>query len=260
MSATTHDQLGFLDRCSALAALFLLIRLHALDEQATWARRRIGDPAAVGALYLRGGTVFVIVAILGSLVLTATRPVGAAGRRLGRPEAVARSTSARRSSGSCRRSRTAAASAASSSAPNAPIRGRGPPTPGSRRRSSARRATTSTTTGGRSPTTSSTTTAGDGPAATTRSGSRATPTRRSSTDTAEAVAKPGTKDVTFSVAPDQLRGTYALSPAVPLQIDRDRGPPRGRRAGLLPGGRDQRPRPVQDHGPGPAPSATTTAA
>ena len=32
-----------------------------------------------------------------------------------------------------------------------------------------------------------------------------------------------------------------------------RGPPRGRQAGLLPGGRDQRPRPVQDHGPGPAP-------
>ena len=58
MSATQHDQIWFIVLFS-LAALFLLIRLHALEERTTWVRRRIGDPAVVGSLYLRGGTVFV---------------------------------------------------------------------------------------------------------------------------------------------------------------------------------------------------------
>jgi transglutaminase-like putative cysteine protease len=71
MSATIHDQIWFIVLFS-MAALFLLTRLHALDERATWIRRRIGDPTTVGALYLRGGTVFILVAILGSLTLTAT--------------------------------------------------------------------------------------------------------------------------------------------------------------------------------------------
>jgi transglutaminase-like putative cysteine protease len=71
MWATVRDQLGYLILFS-LASLFLLIRLHALDEQATWLRRRIGDPAAVGSIYLRGGTVFILIAVLGSLTLTAT--------------------------------------------------------------------------------------------------------------------------------------------------------------------------------------------
>jgi hypothetical protein len=71
MSATVRDQLGYLMLFS-LASLFLLIRLHALDEQATWMRRRIGDPAAVRSIYLRGGTVFILVAVVGSLFLTAT--------------------------------------------------------------------------------------------------------------------------------------------------------------------------------------------
>jgi transglutaminase-like putative cysteine protease len=71
MSATVHDQIWFLVLFS-MAALFLLTRLHALDERATWIRRRIGDPVAVGQLYLRGGTVFIVAAILGSLTLTAT--------------------------------------------------------------------------------------------------------------------------------------------------------------------------------------------
>ena len=70
MSATTHDQLWFLVLFT-MAALFLLTRLHALDERATWLRRRIGDPAAVGSLYLRGGTVFIMIASLGALTLTA---------------------------------------------------------------------------------------------------------------------------------------------------------------------------------------------
>lgn len=69
--AAASDQLGYLIIFS-LAALGLLTRLHALDEQATWMRRRIGDPATVGSLYVRGGTVFILVAVLGALTLTAT--------------------------------------------------------------------------------------------------------------------------------------------------------------------------------------------
>jgi len=72
MSATNHDyQLWFLVLFS-LASLFLLTRLHALDERATWARRRIGDPATVGALYIRGGTVFVLITVFAALTLTAS--------------------------------------------------------------------------------------------------------------------------------------------------------------------------------------------
>jgi hypothetical protein len=69
MSATLRLQLSMLVLFTA-AAMFLLIRLHALDEQATWRRRRIGDPSTVGSLYIRGGTIFVVAAIAGSLALT----------------------------------------------------------------------------------------------------------------------------------------------------------------------------------------------
>ncbi len=71
MSATVHDQIWFLVLFS-LASLFLLIRLHALEERATWIRRRIGDPAIVGSLYLRGGTVFIMIAVFLALALTAS--------------------------------------------------------------------------------------------------------------------------------------------------------------------------------------------
>jgi hypothetical protein len=71
MAATVREQLGYLILFS-LAALFLLIRLHALDEQTTWMRRRIGDPAAVRSIYLRGGTAFIAIAVVGSLFLTAS--------------------------------------------------------------------------------------------------------------------------------------------------------------------------------------------
>jgi transglutaminase-like putative cysteine protease len=70
-SATRHDQIWLLVLFT-LAALFLLTRLHALDERATWVRRRIGDPATVGSLYLRGGTVFILIAVFGALTLTAS--------------------------------------------------------------------------------------------------------------------------------------------------------------------------------------------
>jgi hypothetical protein len=71
MSATVHDQLWFLVLFT-MAALLLLTRLHALEEQATWLRRRIGDPSTVGSLYIRGGTVFIAIAILSALTLTAS--------------------------------------------------------------------------------------------------------------------------------------------------------------------------------------------
>jgi transglutaminase-like putative cysteine protease len=71
MSATVRPQLGYMILFT-LTSLFLLIRLHAFDEQVTWTRRRIGDPAAVRSIYLRGGTVFILVAVVGALALTAT--------------------------------------------------------------------------------------------------------------------------------------------------------------------------------------------
>ncbi len=71
MSATLHDQIWLLVLFS-LASLFLLTRLHALEEQATWIRRRIGDPTTVGSLYLRGGTLFIVTAVFAALTLTAS--------------------------------------------------------------------------------------------------------------------------------------------------------------------------------------------
>ncbi|HEU0236314.1 MAG TPA: transglutaminase domain-containing protein [Candidatus Limnocylindrales bacterium] len=69
LAITGKDQLGQLILFS-LAGLFLLARSHAFDEQTAWIRRRIGDPAAVRALYLRGGTVFIVSAVAGSILLT----------------------------------------------------------------------------------------------------------------------------------------------------------------------------------------------
>ena len=71
LAITSQDQLGQLILFS-LAGLFLLARSHAFDEQTAWLRRRIGDPAAVRALYLRGGTVFIVSAVVGSMLLTST--------------------------------------------------------------------------------------------------------------------------------------------------------------------------------------------
>lgn len=69
MTGPPHDHMPFLVAFSA-AALVLLIRTHVFDEEITWARRKIGDPAAVGKLYLNGGVAFIVVAILGSILLT----------------------------------------------------------------------------------------------------------------------------------------------------------------------------------------------
>jgi transglutaminase-like putative cysteine protease len=69
MSLTENDQLLYLVLFS-VSALFLLVRFHTFDEQADWLRRRIGDPSAISGLYLRGGTVFIVSAVMGSLLLT----------------------------------------------------------------------------------------------------------------------------------------------------------------------------------------------
>jgi transglutaminase-like putative cysteine protease len=69
MTVTANPQLPFLVMFT-VAALVLLVRAHSFDEQLTWVRRRIGDPSAVAALYLRGGASFVSVAVVGALALT----------------------------------------------------------------------------------------------------------------------------------------------------------------------------------------------
>ncbi len=71
MALTQNDQLQLIVLFS-LGALALLARSHAFDERTTWLRRRIGDPATVTGLYLRGGAIFIAVAVIGSLFLTAT--------------------------------------------------------------------------------------------------------------------------------------------------------------------------------------------
>ncbi len=69
MALTTRNQLPFLILFT-VASLFLLILMHGFDERSTWLRRRIGDPAALSSMYLKGGTVFIVLATVGSLLLT----------------------------------------------------------------------------------------------------------------------------------------------------------------------------------------------
>ncbi len=68
MALTSRDQLPYIIAFTA-ASLLLLIEMHAYDERAMWVRRRIGDPSAIASLYLRGGTVFIALAMVGSLLL-----------------------------------------------------------------------------------------------------------------------------------------------------------------------------------------------
>jgi transglutaminase-like putative cysteine protease len=69
MALTYQEQLPYLVVFS-IASLILLVRYHVFDEQAEWVRRRIGDPAAISTLYLRGGTVFIVAAVAASVLLT----------------------------------------------------------------------------------------------------------------------------------------------------------------------------------------------
>jgi len=71
MALTVNDQLFDLVLFS-LAALFLLVHGHVLEEQSEWMRRRIGDPASIASVYLRGGGAFIAVAVAGALILTQT--------------------------------------------------------------------------------------------------------------------------------------------------------------------------------------------
>ena len=56
----------------SVGSLLLLIRTHVYDEQSEWVRRRIGDPASISSVYLRGGAAFVTAAVAASFVLTQT--------------------------------------------------------------------------------------------------------------------------------------------------------------------------------------------
>ena len=69
MALTRRDQLGWLVLYSGVS-LFLLIQMHVFGERTTWSRRRIGDPSSISLLYLRGGTIFILGAVVLSLVLT----------------------------------------------------------------------------------------------------------------------------------------------------------------------------------------------
>ena len=71
MSLTFTPPLGYLVLFS-IASLLLLIRSHVYDEQSEWVRRRIGDPASISSVYLRGGAAFVTAAVAASFVLTQT--------------------------------------------------------------------------------------------------------------------------------------------------------------------------------------------
>lgn len=71
MALNVNDQLPYLVLYS-IASLLLLIRTHVFDEQSEWLRRRIGEPASVSAVYMRGGTVFIAAAVGASVLLTQT--------------------------------------------------------------------------------------------------------------------------------------------------------------------------------------------
>ena len=71
MSLTQNDQLLYLVLFS-IASLLLLIRSHVFDEQSEWLRRRIGDPASISSVYMRGGAVFIAAAVVASFMLTQT--------------------------------------------------------------------------------------------------------------------------------------------------------------------------------------------
>ena len=69
MSITFASQLPILV-VFTLAALLLLIRAHVFEEQSEWLRRRIGDPASIATVYLRGGAGFIAITVAAALALT----------------------------------------------------------------------------------------------------------------------------------------------------------------------------------------------
>ncbi len=71
MSLTLQHQFPFLVVYTA-AALFLLVRLSLAEQRLFWSHTRLGDQATAFSLYLRNGMTFIVIALLGSLLLTAT--------------------------------------------------------------------------------------------------------------------------------------------------------------------------------------------
>ena len=87
----------------SVAALFLLIRSTSSTSSPSGCAGGSAIRPRSASVYLRGGTSFIAVAVVGSLVLTATARIGAAGRGLGRRRATACSRSvAVGLAGSCR--------------------------------------------------------------------------------------------------------------------------------------------------------------
>ncbi len=71
MSITIRFQYAHLIIFSA-AAMLLVVRLNLLTQRDGWRRRRIGDAGYVSGLFMRGGLVFVLLTLSGSIVLAAT--------------------------------------------------------------------------------------------------------------------------------------------------------------------------------------------
>lgn len=70
MSLTLENQLWYLVAFSA-ASLVLLIRTSLSHQRVLWAHGRLGDATAATGLYLRNGLAFMVIALGGSLLLTA---------------------------------------------------------------------------------------------------------------------------------------------------------------------------------------------
>ena len=78
------------------------IRAHVFDEQSEWLRRRIGDPASISSVYLRGGSIFIVVGGRRAHVCSPRRPHPRRWRARSTASRTASSASRARSSASCR--------------------------------------------------------------------------------------------------------------------------------------------------------------
>ena len=71
MSVTVRIQYIYLI-VFAGAAMLLLVRMNLLAQHEGWRRRRIGDAPEASSLFMRGGSVFVALTLMGSIFLAAT--------------------------------------------------------------------------------------------------------------------------------------------------------------------------------------------
>ncbi len=70
VSITVQVQYPYLITFSA-AAMLLLVRMNLATQREGWQRRRIGDTTAASGLFLKGGLIFVVLTLVGSLFLAA---------------------------------------------------------------------------------------------------------------------------------------------------------------------------------------------